>query len=58
MQWQTAQVSGQLTELHVDVGDSVEAGQLLAELEALRTQLEQRRAGCHDAFRPNRLASR
>ncbi|MBB3139803.1 efflux RND transporter periplasmic adaptor subunit [Halomonas organivorans] len=55
-----AQVSGQLTELHVDVGDSVEAGQLLAEidasvqqtqveaglaeLEALRAQLEQRQA--------------
>ncbi|WP_417217975.1 efflux RND transporter periplasmic adaptor subunit [Alcanivorax sp.] len=55
-----AQVSGQLTRLHVDVGDSVEQGQLLAEidasvqqtqvdaglaeLEALRAQLEQREA--------------
>ena len=55
-----AQVSGQLTRLHVDVGDSVEHGQLLAEidasvqqtqvdaglaeLEALRAQLEQREA--------------
>ncbi|MFG6177699.1 efflux RND transporter periplasmic adaptor subunit [Halomonas sp. THAF12] len=55
-----AQVSGQLTDLYVDVGDSVEAGQLLAEidasvqqtqveaglaeLEALRAQLEQRQA--------------
>lgn len=55
-----AQVSGQLTRLHVDVGDSVEQGRLLAEidasvqqtqvdaglaeLEALRAQLEQREA--------------
>lgn len=55
-----AQVSGQLTRLHVDVGDSVEQGQLLAEidasvqqtqvdaglaeLEGLRAQLEQREA--------------
>lgn len=55
-----AQVSGQLTQLHVDVGDSVEQGQLLAEidasvqqtqvdaglaeLEALRAQQEQRQA--------------
>lgn len=55
-----AQVSGQLTRLYVDVGDSVEQGQLLAEidasvqqtqvdaglaeLEALRAQLEQRQA--------------
>ncbi|WP_328716804.1 efflux RND transporter periplasmic adaptor subunit [Halomonas elongata] len=55
-----AQVSGQLTELYVDVGDSVEQGQLLAEidasvqksrveagqaeLEALRAQREQRQA--------------
>ncbi|WP_197468640.1 biotin/lipoyl-binding protein, partial [Alcanivorax sp. HI0083] len=29
-----AQVSGQLTRLHVDVGDSVEQGQLLAEIDA------------------------
>ena len=55
-----AQVSGQLTQLHVDVGDSVEQGQLLAEidasvqqtqveaglaeLEALRAQSEQQQA--------------
>lgn len=55
-----AQVSGQLTQLHVDVGDSVEQGQLLAEidasvqqtqvdaglaeLEALRAQREQQQA--------------
>ncbi|MEQ3637483.1 efflux RND transporter periplasmic adaptor subunit [Alcanivorax sp.] len=55
-----AQVSGQLTHLYVDVGDSVEEEQLLAEidasvqqtqvdaglaeLEALRAQLEQRQA--------------
>ena len=55
-----AQVSGQLTRLHVAVGETVEAGQLLAEidasvqqtqvdagqaeLEALRAQLEQRQA--------------
>ena len=55
-----AQVSGQLEKLHVDVGDTVEKGQLLAqidasvqqtrvdaglaELEALRAQLEQRQA--------------
>lgn len=55
-----AQVSGQLETLHVEVGDAVEKGQLLAqidasvqqtqvdaglaELEALRAQLEQRQA--------------
>ena len=55
-----AQVSGQLTRLHVDVGDTVEEGQLLAELDAsvqqtkvdaglaelesLQAQLEQRQA--------------
>lgn len=55
-----AQVSGQLTRLHVDVGDRVEQGQLLAEidasvqkskvdaglaeLESLRAQLDQRKA--------------
>ena len=55
-----AQVSGQLEKLHVDLGDKVEKGQLLAEidasvqesqvqaglaqLDALRAQLEQQRA--------------
>ena len=55
-----AQVSGQLEQLHVDLGDKVEKGQLLAEidasvqesrvqaglaeLDALRAQLEQQRA--------------